>query len=407
LTRFRKVPALTNKVIKIQIFGYYFNSPLFLAIENEKCFNSQRFFIQRSDKISYADIYIVHYFSYNQFIREYLRKNIPEKKILIIVSLEPPNVAIEENLNGNLFHEKFFYWIISYYRSSFFSIPNGNYIFSNKNKNDYTNIVNQFGSRKNACLIIINECHSSNNLRFEYIQELQNYFSVDVVGGCVNKAVPSSRFQTLLKNYKFSLAFENSLCYEYTTNKYWDSIQSGAIPIVMGFGKNLSHLIPNSFINIFDFETPKLLAQHLNLVSSNVKLYSQFHQWRSTVSVKSQSSGKIYCELLTTIIRSMDKKYRQDSTVYNLSNQSLCLSMDVTKSLTLLLDIFLFLFHNLILKSLKYYFERFPLNVCIDDFLILNIIFTISPSFSKPRKREEYSYTLIQHPPDKFENILQ
>ncbi len=36
------------------------------------------------------------------------------------------------------------------------------------------------------------------------------------------------------KDYKFYLAFENSLCKHYVTEKFWERIPYDMVPIVMG-----------------------------------------------------------------------------------------------------------------------------------------------------------------------------
>ena len=38
----------------------------------------------------------------------------------------------------------------------------------------------------------------------------------------------------LARHYKFYLSFENSLCDEYVTEKFWMRLQQPIVPIVMG-----------------------------------------------------------------------------------------------------------------------------------------------------------------------------
>jgi alpha-1,3-fucosyltransferase len=51
-------------------------------------------------------------------------------------------------------------------------------------------------------------------------------------------------------NYKFYLSFENSLCRDYVTEKFWKVLMYDVVPIVYG-AANYSLLAPaKSFINV-------------------------------------------------------------------------------------------------------------------------------------------------------------
>ena len=62
-----------------------------------------------------------------------------------------------------------------------------------------------------------------------------------------------------LTPYKFYLAFENSNCKEYITEKFWRTLnRTFAVPIVMGSGNYKELAPPNSFIHVDDFASPKV-----------------------------------------------------------------------------------------------------------------------------------------------------
>lgn len=89
----------------------------------------------------------------------------------------------------------------------------------------------------------------------------------------------------LSKQYKFYLAFENSHCFDYITEKvYRNSLQHDFIPVVLGARKeDYERMLPyNSFIYVEDFATPKDLAEYLNKVASDDDLYNSYFQWRGT-----------------------------------------------------------------------------------------------------------------------------
>ena len=93
-----------------------------------------------------------------------------------------------------------------------------------------------------------------------------------------------------LNDYKFYLAFENSLCSEYITEKLWwnayskvgraqryrpDASPQGAVPIVMGGVSegDYSRLAPpNSYLHVDQFKGPEDLAATVFLFQSKFPL---------------------------------------------------------------------------------------------------------------------------------------
>ena len=54
--------------------------------------------------------------------------------------------------------------------------------------------------------------------------------------------------------YKFYLAFENALCPDYVTEKFFRTLKLPVVPIVMG-GDNYENLVPpGSFIDVNNFK---------------------------------------------------------------------------------------------------------------------------------------------------------
>nr|CAG4644438.1 EOG090X0I21 [Lepidurus arcticus] len=83
----------------------------------------------------------------------------------------------------------------------------------------------------------------------------------------------------LEQDYKFYLSFENSLCTEYVTEKFFAVMKSYVVPVVLG-GANYSAVAPpHSYINAMEF-TPQDLASYLRLLSENDALYGEFFWWK-------------------------------------------------------------------------------------------------------------------------------
>ena len=91
--------------------------------------------------------------------------------------------------------------------------------------------------------------------------------------------------------YPFCLSFEDSLSKTYITRRFWDPIvdrHNYQIPVVIG-GTSLegynSVALPNSFINVKNFSSPKMLAEHMVYVARVPKAFKYYHKWRGSYGV--------------------------------------------------------------------------------------------------------------------------
>lgn len=70
----------------------------------------------------------------------------------------------------------------------------------------------------------VSNCHPRNQ-RMHYAKELSKYIQVDIYGTCGSLRCPRSQsqacFDMLDEDYKFYLAFENSNCKDYITEKFF------------------------------------------------------------------------------------------------------------------------------------------------------------------------------------------
>ena len=70
----------------------------------------------------------------------------------------------------------------------------------------------------------VSNCGARNG-RLKYAKELAKYIEVDIYGSCGTKQCPRSKandcFKMLERDYRFYLAFENSNCKDYITEKFF------------------------------------------------------------------------------------------------------------------------------------------------------------------------------------------
>ncbi|XP_067942642.1 glycoprotein 3-alpha-L-fucosyltransferase A-like [Watersipora subatra] len=177
--------------------------------------------------------------------------------------------------------------------------------------------------REAKALWFVSHCRQPNrklqvtSARDVYVQELVKYIAVDVFtrqqncrelfGSLIKKEDPEK--PPKLNQYTFYLAFENSLCKDYITEKLWKVLEakSYTIPVVLG-GLSIDEykLVapPNSFIHVKNFSSPKALADHLKHVAENDDAFNYYMQWRNEYDLRLRGTfvgmSCYYCKLAHT-----------------------------------------------------------------------------------------------------------
>ena len=104
---------------------------------------------------------------------------------------------------------------------------------------------------------VVSHCETASK-REKYVEALEKFIDVDIYGKCGPLDCPEENmdcFFNLTEGYKFYLAFENSLCNEYITEKFWRSVRLPIVPVVMGATNYSTIAPPHSFIDVNDFDT--------------------------------------------------------------------------------------------------------------------------------------------------------
>jgi hypothetical protein len=120
---------------------------------------------------------------------------------------------------------------------------------STKSSEFYNENTDYLNEKVNFAVAIISNCNDESK-RLEYINELQSSITVDIFGKCGNPC-PSKFIKTdepgkckeiVAEEYKFYLAFENSICLDYITEKFFDILKYNIIPVVLGGGRYDYHV---------------------------------------------------------------------------------------------------------------------------------------------------------------------
>ena len=225
-------------------------------------------------------------------------------QVWVLYNLEPLTV-IQGDLGG---WQGVFNWTWSYSNDSDVRNPYGQYRRLNNDeisktaserKNTPMQDHDNFSNKTNSGgLAIVSNCVDDAR-RFRLIEKLRQFINVDVYGKC-GKPCPGKKFscESVMSSYQFYLAFENSNCREYVTEKYWSTLNRNMIPVVAWKYPMDGFVIPNSYINLYDFKDLDTAADYIKRVSENRTLYNSYFDWKMTYKTIVKTGFCSLCEAL-------------------------------------------------------------------------------------------------------------
>uniref|UniRef100_A0A914HLP9 Fucosyltransferase n=1 Tax=Globodera rostochiensis TaxID=31243 RepID=A0A914HLP9_GLORO len=137
---------------------------------------------------------------------------------------------------------------------------------------------------------------------------LQGMLNLDLYGGCGGRSCDSNCYNTEMDNHFFYFAFENSVCPQYITEKFWRALRKLTIPVVLHRAVFSGiDIPPNAFIAADDFGTVEELAQYLISVQNDTERHLNHFEWTKTYR-KSPYSYRFspLCELCQMLHKKRD-----------------------------------------------------------------------------------------------------
>uniref|UniRef100_A0A914BUL3 Fucosyltransferase n=1 Tax=Acrobeloides nanus TaxID=290746 RepID=A0A914BUL3_9BILA len=153
-------------------------------------------------------------------------------------------------------------------------------------------------AKSKPVLQLVSNCHTPSR-REAYVERLRRYIEVTSLGICAQKACNQACEQREIDKHLFYLAFENSVCKDYVTEKLW-RLKNLIVPIVLDRNIYKDILPADSFIATNDFNSPNDLAKYLTMLAANRTEYLKYFNW--TQKFKKQNfhrSVSNYCDLCT------------------------------------------------------------------------------------------------------------
>jgi hypothetical protein len=122
--------------------------------------------------------------------------------------------------------------------------------------------------------------------REQYITELGRHIEIDAYGRFMrNRPVEGDNGRPFklatIARYKFTLAFENACRHDYVTEKFFEPLAAGSVPVYLG-APNIEDFAPGdcSFIDVRNFRSPAELARHLHSLAADEAEYQEHLAWR-------------------------------------------------------------------------------------------------------------------------------
>lgn len=191
----------------------------------------------------------------------------------VVYNMEPPWLITRHHPTDLYRFDNVFNWTMGYRDDS--DVP-ARYGFTMVSKYHQPKTYDGVFKNKRNAVWLASDCVTDSR-REDYVKELQKYMDVDVYGSCGNytcfPSQSSSCYNTLLTKYKFYLSFENAICKDYVTEKFFNIFNSDIIPVVFGAADYSKFAPEGSYIHADDYPQPQMMAKRLLEIANNEQLF--------------------------------------------------------------------------------------------------------------------------------------
>ncbi|XP_046452850.1 alpha-(1,3)-fucosyltransferase C-like [Daphnia pulex] len=280
------------------------------------------------------DAFVIH--SPTQHTPWILKDRRPDQMFVMFTTEPPPHMPKLDKF------EKFFNWTMTYRSGSTFQLKYGEIVpletapTTEQEAEAMRLSIAQSGlnpakGKTKLAIWLVSNCNARSN-RQGYVKILKNYMDVDIFskkGKCGGQDVcPREKnsgvcYDMIEKTYKFYFSFENSICEEYVTEKFFEMMGRNIVPVVLGGADYSAIAPPHSYISALDY-TPKQLAKYLKELDSNDTLYAEYFWWKPHYRIRNlyDTNRKAFCDLCealhtspiqTSIAKGLNQWYHKDA----------------------------------------------------------------------------------------------
>uniref|UniRef100_A0A914VZ55 Fucosyltransferase n=1 Tax=Plectus sambesii TaxID=2011161 RepID=A0A914VZ55_9BILA len=159
----------------------------------------------------------------------------------------------------------------------------------------WDDVVAAVGRKTKLGLQFVGNCYSESG-RESIVRALQRYINIEQSGYCAGRQCDYSCEQRILPDYRFFIAFENNICRDYVTEKFW-RLKRLIVSIVLR-ASILDGIAPDdSFIAVDQFQSVAALAAHLEMLSRNETEYLRYFEWTIHYQKIEAPRSEAFCRL--------------------------------------------------------------------------------------------------------------
>ncbi|KAL3079124.1 hypothetical protein niasHT_036177 [Heterodera trifolii] len=223
-----------------------------------------------------------------------LPKNRRPEQLYAMMSIESPYWCYEKM---EYVPDDYFNVSITYHSASTIPVPYGQLtqitaLTSPEEIWSAAEISERMSRKKRFALQIVSHCGAPSG-RDLLTKQLHELIELDLFGKCSGKNCDEQKcYQQQMESHFFYLAFENTVCSEYVTEKFWNALRSLTVPVVLCREVVRESGIPDDlYIAADDFDNATALADHLKALHKDKDRYlgSVFNEQKG-ISIGQNSS---------------------------------------------------------------------------------------------------------------------
>ena len=206
-----------------------------------------------------------------------------------------------------------FDWTFSYRPDSEGYAPYGSIVPRETKERNYSAI---FEKKSKDVAWVVSNCETISK-REQYVEKMGKIINVDIFGKCGKSCDDKGggcEKSNLSKYYKFYLAFENSICKDYISEKLYDLFKddTDVVPVVRG-APNVKAMFPaNTLILSVDYNSPEELAHYLKELGANETTYLSYLKGKNNYINKSNLYVLGMCSLCDKLNNKFKRRTRLD-----------------------------------------------------------------------------------------------
>ena len=163
--------------------------------------------------------------------------------------------------------------------------------------------------QREFCCFVVSNLHAKE--RIQFFKMLNSRRRVDSAGRALNNiGAPIINKREFIGNYRFTIAFENSSRPGYTTEKIFEPMLEGSIPIYWGNPRVGEEFNEDSFINVHSFRNFEDAIEEVLRLEGNPNAYEEkiARPWLPNNRVPVQVRQSYILTQLTSFIAQMDER---------------------------------------------------------------------------------------------------